>query len=240
MANLHEMDVHGKMLIMKTIKKILSALFVGVIYVTTAGFTKDDFSIEHFKNYKREFVSESIGACSTSSTKTYEDYRMITNTGSAQYKYIHEHMTVDKETGFLFDEDGFVGVAMGYQFGEIGSRYYVVLDTGNIIPVVKVDSKAAVHAENGCSANADASVIEFVIHEGISREYFGQGPTGLAAYGNFNNYEYLNGKIVDIEKVTDQKIEEGIVYDLKPKAAGHFIFEGFDDVTEFEGGYLSE
>ena len=176
-----------------------------------SGFSPEDFSLAKLKNYKKQFKSVSIGTCSTSSTKTYEDYRMITSVGSAQYQYIHNHCVVDEETGFLLDEEGFMGVAMGYSFGEIGSRYYIELDTGITIPVVKVDAKAAEHAPNGCSAAADASVIEFVIDTDKAIAYFG-GANGLASSGNFNNYKYLRGNIADIEMVTDEPIETGIIY----------------------------
>jgi len=180
--------------------------------LVSSGFTSSEFSLASLQRYTKEFEAESIGVCSSSSTKTYEDYRAINNTASAGYKYIHEHCTVDETTGFIYDEDGFIAVALGYLYGDIGSRYYFTLDTGIVIPVVKVDAKAAIHAENGCSAGGDASVIEFVIDSVIAKEYFASG-NGLASWGNFNNYEYLQGNIVDVELVSDEKIEEGIIYD---------------------------
>ena len=202
----------------------------------TAGYTPGTFSLSKLKNYKKEFKSVSIGACSTSSTKTYEDYRLITSVGSAQYQYIHNHCTVDEETGFLIDEEGFMGVAMGYSFGEIGSRYYIELDTGITIPVVKVDSKAAEHAPNGCSASSDASVIEFVIDADKAMAYFG-GANGLASSGNFNNYKYLKGRISDIERVTDERIETGIFYFSEIEEDEPKSTEEFDQIRLVEGGF---
>ena len=196
---------------MKLHSMLTCALAGAALILTSSGFSREDFALSKLKNYKKEFKSVSIGACSTSSTKTYEDYRMITSVGSAQYQYIHNHCKVDEETGFLLDEEGFIGVAMAYNFGPIGSRYYIVLNTGITIPVVKVDAKAAVDAPNGCSAALDASVIEFVIDSDRAIEYFG-GANGLASSGNFNNFEYLNGSIADIEKVTDEPIETGVIY----------------------------
>ncbi len=192
-------------------KKMLGAAGALSIVLTCGGFKAEDFSPANFKNYKREFKSQSIGACSSSSTKTYEDYRMITATGSRQYQYIHNHMTVDPTTGLLYNEDGFIGVALGYAFGEIGTRYYVVLDTGVVLPVVKVDAKASIDATNGCSHDIDSSVVELVIDSDIAFSYFGGG-NGLANNGNFNNYEYFRGNIVDFELVLDEKYEEGIIY----------------------------
>ena len=196
------------------VRKSKSVLLAGLMTLSLLGFKSEEFSLGDLKNYEREYKSESVGACSVSSTKTYEDYRAITDTASRQYRFIQEHMTVDETTGMLYDEDGFIGVAMAWGFGEIGTRYYVVLDTGIIIPVVKVDAKAFVDAPNGCSHAADASVIEFVIDSQKAFEYFGGG-NGLALNGNFNNYEFLNGHILDIELVLDEKLEEGVVYEVE-------------------------
>ncbi len=222
---------------MKILKKLTCVLSAAAMLVLNAGFTADDFSVDSFKNYTREFKSTSIGACSSSSTKTYEDYRMITSTGSAQYQYIHNRMTVDDESGLLYDEEGFVGVAMGYNFGAIGTRYYIVLDTGIIIPVVKVDAKAEVDAPNGCSASADASVIEFVIDSDRAKEYFGQGATGLASQGNLNNYDSLRGNIKDIELVSDEKLESGVIYQDTQTALPLKGDEDSDNIKLVEGGY---
>ena len=168
------------MKIAKTMKKAVCALAASGMFLL-CGFDSATFELDDLKNYQREFQSESIGTCSTSSVKTYEDYRGISNTGSTQYRYIHDHMTVDETTGLLMDEDGFIGAALGYQYGEIGSRYYFVLDTGIVIPIVKVDAKASADAPDGCTAGGDASVIEFVIDSDKAAEYFGQGSSGLVA-----------------------------------------------------------
>ena len=221
---------------MRTRHVFACALAGAAILTCTSGFTQGEFSLAKLKNYKKEFKSVSIGACSTSSTKTYEDYRMITSVGSAQYQYIHNHCTVDEKTGFLIDEEGFMGVAMGYSFGEIGSRYYIELDTGITIPVVKVDAKASEHAPNGCSASSDASVIEFVIDTDKAIAYFG-GANGLASSGNFNNYKYLKGSICDIEQVLDEKIETGIVYCFRLDADQLKSTEEYDHVRIVQGGF---
>ena len=202
------------------------------------GYSPEDFSLARLKNYKKEFKSESIGACSTSDIKTYEDYRMITSVGSAQYQYIHNHCTVDEETGFLVDEDGFIGAALAYSFGEIGSRYYFILDTGITIPVVKVDAKASVHASNGCSADSNGHVLEFVIDTDKAVAYFG-GANGLASSGNFNNCEYLHGAIADIEKVSDEPIETGIIYTQSIGSDKMKSSEEGDRVRMVKGGFRS-
>lgn len=172
--------------------------------------TGNDLDLSTLHNYQRQYLSQSIGACSSSSTKTYESYALITHPDSNQYKYIHEHMTIDSQTGLLYNEDGFIGAALGYNFGDIGSEYYFVLDTGVILPIVKVDSKGG--AVNGCSMTSDSSVIEFVIDTDIAMNYFGS-TNGYVSNGNFNNCIDLAGSIVDVEKVSDEKLEDGVIYE---------------------------
>jgi len=218
------------------INKVIKAAGLAGIMLMSSGFESDEFSLKELKDYQREFKSQSIGACSSSPAKTYEDYRMITAPDSRQYWHIKDHMTVDEETGFLYDEDGFIGVALGYHFGDIGTRYYIVLDTGIIVPVVKIDAKAAVDASNGCTADLNGSVIEFVIDSDKALEYFG-GVNGYAANGNFDNYEYLNGRIADFELVLDEKIEDGVVYETEIAGEDSRHDETTDDVRMVKGGY---
>lgn len=225
---------------MKTIQKVFCILGSAAVFLTGSGFTGDEeekktFDPDDLMHYPEEYKSESVGVCSSSSTKVYEDYRMITDVNSKQYKYIHEHMTVDEQTGFLLNEDGFLGVAMGYLFGDIGTEYYIELDTGTVIPVVKVDAKAAVDASNGCSANLDASVIEFVIDADKALAYFG-GANGYASNGNFNNQKCFNGNIADIRLVSDEKIEDGVTYVTSTDPVQKTDETG-DDFQVIHGGY---
>lgn len=180
---------------------ILVACFVFLL--ATSRVMAEEFSLDDLADYQKTYMSEEIEVCSTSSVKTYMSYRLITSTTSAQYRYISGYMTVDLETGLLIDEDGFIGVALGSYFGEIGSRYYITLDTGVVLPVVKIESKADEHTHNGCSASSDGSVIEFVIDTDIASSYFGTATNGYILSGNFNNYDIFNGSIIAIEKVTN-------------------------------------
>ena len=79
----------------KMIKKLAITLCTLVCGISLSAFESNSFKLSNLKKYQREYLSESVGVCSTSSTKTYEDYRMITATDSKQYKYIHNEMTVD-------------------------------------------------------------------------------------------------------------------------------------------------
>ena len=180
-------------------------VFIFLIVLICSGFTLNSFDFSILSNYTKQFEGTDFSSCKINSrnfgkNKTYEEYTLIDNVSSSQYRYIKSHMTVDPKSGFLFDEDGFIGVALGYNFGNIGARYYITLDTGIIIPVIKIDAKARIDASDGCQGNYADDVIEFVIDTDKAMKYFGSS-NGYASNGNFNNYKYLKGSIVKIESV---------------------------------------
>jgi len=173
---------------------------------------KEGFKLETLYDYQKEYKTEDAGVCAANDTKTYMDYRAITDTSSKQYKFIQENMTVDDKTGFLYDKDGFIGVALGSYYGEIGDRFYFTLDSGVVLPVIKIDSKADAHVVNGCAHAGDGSVIEFVIDREKADEFFGQYGNGLVLSGNYNNYDLFHGEIVKVEKVLEEKNDSYVTY----------------------------
>ena len=115
-------------------------------------------------------------------------------------------MKIDEATGFLVDEDGFIGVALGSYYGVIGDRYYITLESGVVLPVVKVEEKADGDTIGGCSHSSDGSVIEFVIDTdyAASSDLFNRTGNGLINFGNYNNYDLFRGEIAKVEKVKDE------------------------------------
>ena len=192
----------------------------------------DELDINEFVEYEPKYIANEVEVCSKSSTKTYEDYRAITSRSSAQYKYIHEYMMVDEGTGFLYDEDGFIGVALGSAYGVIGDRYYVTLDSGSVLPIIKIDEKADGDTINGCAHNRDSSVIEFVIDTDYAGEFFKVSGNGLIASGNYNNIDIFKGEIEKIEEVTDERNEFYVDYVDKE-------IEEFDNknIFQYASGY---
>lgn len=177
-----------------------------------------------------EMTTSDFGVCSTSSTKTYMDYRAITSKSSAQYKYIQANMTVDEETGLLMDEYGFIGVALGSYYGKIGDRYLFVLDNGTILPFVKVEEKADNDTTNGCYHDSDSSVIEFVLHKDLAAAYFGKTGNGLVSSGNLNNYDEFRGKIAEVQLVTDIFKEEAEVFDFETSTVAGEIGNKYKEI----------
>lgn len=208
------------------IKKIS---FLIVVLVILSGFDTSFFEVDNLTYYTKVYKTEEIISCSTSSTKSYMDYKAITNTSSKQYKHIQKYMEVHS-SGLLIDEDGFIGVALGSYYGNIGDRFYFTLETGVVLPVVKIDAKANVDTDDdGCEHNSDSSVLEFVIDYDKALEFFGRISNQYILNGNFNNYELFKGKIIKVEKVLKEKKEKRVTYVKgKPKK--------FNNLDIFKGG----
>ena len=158
-------------------------------------------NLKKFSNYKKMLGAEEVTLCAESDGKTYEDYRMITDETSDQYKLIHSKLKVDKKTGFLYDKDGFLAAALGYQFGPVGTRYYFTLDTGIVLPLIKTDEKDPKDASDGCAVDINGTVIEFVIDADAALKHFGTITNGLVLDGNYNNSPDFAGSIVKIERI---------------------------------------
>ena len=189
-------------------RKSFTLILLILSFLFCTGFAPEEFSIEDHDEYEKDYIAEEVAACSYSSVKTYMPISTITSKSSRQYKFIEEHMTIDEETGLSYDEDGFIGVALGSVFGSIGTRYYITLDTGIILPVVKIDAKSDSHTIDGCYHANDKSVIEFVIDRSKAEAFFGVGGNGLIRNGNLNNDERLKGRIEKVELVTDEKVPQ--------------------------------
>lgn len=154
----------------------------------------------------KHIVTQPVEMLYQTSAKTYMDYRCITNTNSPQYQYIYNSGEITVcEDGFLRTDDGYIGVAMGYYFGDIGSKYILHLDTGKTIPVVKIEAKASQHSIQGFVGCVAYDIVEFVIDTKAQWMKENTWGNGYIFSGNFNNYDLFNGTIVDIDKI----IEEG-------------------------------
>ena len=163
--------------------------------------TLPKINLGHLRHYRKKFACEEVKLCGTGAGKPYEDYRKIDDPASKQWALIHNALEADPRTGFLLDQDGFIAAALGYQFGEIGTRYYFTLDSGIVLPLIKADAKDPRDASDGCVVDINGTVIEFVIDAEAAGRYFGIGENGYVLNGSFNNDKRLQGSIVKIEKV---------------------------------------
>lgn len=142
-----------------------------------------------------------VGVCSYSSTKSYEDGSGITDRTSKQYWLLQE-MYID-ERGFYVTQDGYIGVALGSYYGEIGTKYQVTLDTGIELRVIKADEKADKDVINGCYHKTDGSILEFINDYQTAARYYGLISNEFILNGNYNNHDDFAGTIISMKKVIE-------------------------------------
>ena len=80
------------------------------------------------------------------SVKPYMDYRAVTDTASRQWELLQGAYHADNGLMYV---DGHLCVALGSQFGEVGTRYTFTMSTGEIMGVIKCDQKQDAHTLNG-------------------------------------------------------------------------------------------
>ena len=221
-------------------KKILTVIVILSMMLLISGFSfsiyedseEKSFSLDDLYDYQKEYKTEELSVCSLNTAKTYMDYRMTTVVSSRQYQFIHNYCTVDRRTGFLYDEEGFIAVALGSYYGEIGDRYYFTLETGIVLPLVKAEEKADEDTNSsGCYHVEDGSVIEFVIDSDYARNYFSTYSNGLVLDGNYNNYSLFRGSIVKVEKVLDEKRDDLVTYQINTDLPKQI------DIFQYASGY---
>lgn len=203
-----------KKLLVLVLSLSLSLLMCGFTYFDDE--TENDFDINDLYDYQKEFKTEELSVCSLNTAKTYMDYRMTTLVSSRQYQFLNYECTVDTETGFLYDEEGFIAVALGSYYGEIGDRFYFTLDSGVVLPLVKGEEKDDGDTNStNCFQKWDGSVIEFVISDEYAANYFGANGNGYVLDGNYNNYSLFQGSIAKVERVLDEKSEDIVSYSVE-------------------------
>lgn len=137
-----------------------------------------------------------------SSFKTWMDYRAVTNTNSPQYKFIHTYgwsdyegfMRADGERDFNINDDYYL-IALGSYYGtEIGTKYRITTDTGNVFYGVLSDQKDDRHTNSTHQYASNKDVVEFLVNSNLLN-------SEVKKWGSANVYMPLNGSIVKIEKM---------------------------------------
>ena len=187
----------------KHLKELVNGYEIGMDYLQHEIYTNSYINAKSYTEVSRGAQRTEVPLLGDSDTKTYMDYRKITDTNSKQYQYIHNSGEIYvSEDGFLRTTDGldYIGVALGSYFGDIGDRFIFTLDTGIELRVVKVEAKADIHTdENNYQHAIDGSIIEFVVDP--DKMDYAIHQNGYIYSGNFNNNEWLKGNIIKIEKV---------------------------------------
>lgn len=123
--------------------------------------------------------------CNTTSTfKSWMDYRMITSKSSGQWSL--QQKATNDDNGFR-KVDKYYTVAMASQYGPVGTKYLITFSGGTLIYVMIGDIKA----NTNCSHD-DSSMLEFIIDKDIM-------PKENKRSGNFNSI--FEGTITEIKLV---------------------------------------
>lgn len=137
-----------------------------------------------------------------SSFKTYMDYRTITDVSSPQYNFIKKHgwcdnngfMRTNGEQDLGVDDDYYM-IALGSHYGkEIGTKYRITTDAGNVFYGVLCDQKQDAHTNNTQQYSYNNDVVEFIVDVGKLN------PT-VKKMGSANVHEPLNGNIIAVEQM---------------------------------------
>lgn len=161
-----------------------------------------------------------------SSFKSYMDYGCITSQSSPQYKWLQRWCWVDYD-GFIrcdgeseFGISDYYCVAMGSYYGrEIGTKYRITTDTGNVFYVVLCDQKADCNTNSTYQYGTDNNdVIEFIVNtyssidpdtgkyrkQALYNSEYSTLVNNVQSAGSANVYMPLNGSIESIEKLNFQ------------------------------------
>lgn len=122
--------------------------------------------------------------CSTGTFKSYMDHDAVTDGSSKQWA-LKQIATTDPNYGFRMI-DGYLLVAMGPQYGPVGSKYLIQFQDQSVINAMIGDVK-----HQGCTSS-DGSMIEFIVDEEVV-------PGFIKKAGSFNSV--FNGSIILIREV---------------------------------------
>ena len=128
------------------------------------------------------------------SFKAYMDYRTITDTTTSQWRLQQQAWTDDYGLRRL-NADYMVAMGTGYA-DEVGDRFQITFDNGEIITVVVGDIKADIHTDSSCRyvriGSENVNVLEFIVDENKLKQ-------NIKITGTVGTYSHLSGNITKIE-----------------------------------------
>jgi len=132
------------------------------------------------------------------SFKAYMDYRKITDTTTPQW-LLQQQAWTDEYGLRRLNSDYMVALGTGYT-NEIGDRFQITLNNGEVFTVVAGDIKADVHTDDSCRYvridNESVNVLEFIVDTNKLKE-------NIKITGTVGTYPHLSGNIIKIGGVQD-------------------------------------
>lgn len=140
-----------------------------------------------YQNPDKEPFYETMPICSTTSTfKSWMDYRKITSTSSRQWKY--QQIATTDDSGFRKIDEYYM-VAMAKQYGPVGTKYLISFSGGSQIYAMIGDIKGG----TTCT-HPDKSMLEFIVDIETLLPI-------IKRSGNVN--KVFEGTIIEIRKVSE-------------------------------------
>lgn len=142
-------------------------------------------------------------------TKTYMDYKAVTDTSSVQYALLNNKKAETKDGFRMYD--GYYCVALGSYYGTaIGTKFYITLSNGRTLRCILGDQKSDRHTDkNHMFAVNNKDIVEFIVDDI-------QLPGGdVSAVDGFE------GSIVSIKRILKPEVIDfnGVVYVQQNKDA---------------------
>lgn len=125
---------------------------------------------------------------------------MITNKASKQYDLVHNKL-IKSDDGLLRDEDGYIAVALGSHYGNIGDRFIIKFRNSKSVNVIKADEKDDKDTVKGCYHKSDGSIIEVIVDTKKINNFYPEA----RIMGDFNYSDLFNGEIKEVYKVIDEE-----------------------------------
>lgn len=124
------------------------------------------------------------------------DYRTITNKKSKQYDLVNNKL-IKGNDGLFRDNNGYIAVALGSYYGNVGDRFLIKFNDGRKVKVIKADEKSDRDTVNGCYHKTDGSMIEIIVDmQKMNNEY-----SKVLKTGNFNYSKLFHGYIKEIYQI---------------------------------------
>lgn len=128
-------------------------------------------------------------------------YQKITDKTSPQYQLINESGLINiGEDGLLYSIDGYIGVALGSKYGNIGDKFIIEFDNKRELKVIKLEKKADKDTVNGCYHRSDNSMVEVLVNRETAAKTY---PLAINVWGDFNYSDKFNGEITNVLKVVE-------------------------------------
>lgn len=155
----------------------------------SVGYIADKYIQDELETYTKTYQ------VSGDKSKTYMDYRKITDRTSKQYR-LQLRASTNEENGLRMLRNRYM-VAIGSYFGcKVGQYIDVVLSDGEILECIVGDAKQDIHTDSNNLHGLNGDTVEFIVNENILKDTTD-----------------VKGNISDVSDVFDGKVVEVRVYD---------------------------